>query len=187
MITAFTIYLLFLLGGGGSCILVTYGRTINKVTLTASYMRILCWSTKANTALDFLWWFSLMIRLSYLVYTSYLDYFFVIWLIHTLSFECVDPLGCEKLLRLVNLDWYIAFSYIALIYCILDWYIVICHVINHHHVDLSWTALTINLLSLLGGWASLILVAGQHKIKVTITASCYMWYISFYHVAYGRV
>ena len=119
--------------------------------------------------------------------TSYLDYFFVIWLIHTLSFEDVDPLGCEKLLRLVNLDWYIAFSYIALIYCILDWYIVICHVINHHHVDLSWSALTINLLSLLGGWASLILVAGQHKIKVTITASCYMWYISFYHVAYGRV
>jgi len=42
MITAFTIYLLFLLGGGGSCILVTYGRTIKKVTLTASYMMILC-------------------------------------------------------------------------------------------------------------------------------------------------
>jgi hypothetical protein len=39
--------------------------------------------------------------------------FFVIWLIHTLSFEGVDPLDCEKLLRLVNLDWYIAFSYIA--------------------------------------------------------------------------
>ena len=54
--TAFTFYFLFLLGGGGSCILVTYGRTTNKVTLTASYMRILFWSTKANTALDFLWW-----------------------------------------------------------------------------------------------------------------------------------
>ena len=35
--TAFTIYLWFLLGGGGSCILVTYGRTTNKVTITASY------------------------------------------------------------------------------------------------------------------------------------------------------
>ena len=136
MITAFTIYLLFLLGGGGSCILVTYGRTINKVTLTASYMRILCWSTKANTALDFLWWLPFYIvtinatwvfiwtshiflhissiRFCYLVYTSYLKSYIVIWLIHTLSFEGVDPLDCEKLLRLVYLDWYIVFSYIAL-------------------------------------------------------------------------
>ena len=33
--TAFTIYLLFLLGGGGSCFLITYGRTTNKVLIIA--------------------------------------------------------------------------------------------------------------------------------------------------------
>ena len=39
------------------------------------------------------------------------------------------------------------------------------HVINHHHVDLSWTALTINLLFLLGGGASLILVTGEQQTR----------------------
>ena len=102
--------------------------------------------------------------------------FFVIWLIHTLSFEGVDPLDCEKLLRLVNLDWYIAFSYIALVYCILDWYIVICHVINHHHVDLSWTAFTIYLLSLLGGGASLILVTGEQGNNKFILHAAWVFY-----------
>ena len=52
--------------------------------------------------------------------------------------------------------WIILFTESALV--------VICHVINHHHVDLSWTAFTINLLFLLDGGASLIFVAGeQHK------------------------
>ena len=36
-----------------------------------------------------------------------------------LRHDCKDPLDCEKLLRLVNLDWYIVFSYIALVYCII--------------------------------------------------------------------
>ena len=45
------------------------------------------------------------------------------------------------------------------------------HVINHHHisqdnlVDLSLTALTINLLFLLGGGASLILVTGEQQTR----------------------
>jgi len=50
----FTIYLLFLLGGGGSCILVTYGRTTNKVTITASYsMSILLSNHLSNAACVF--------------------------------------------------------------------------------------------------------------------------------------
>ena len=93
----------------------------------------LVFSYNAKSSAGFVFFYS--IKLSSVHFLSYI--FFVIWLIHTLSFEGVDPLDCEKQVRLVNLDWYIAFSYIALVYCILDWYIVICHVINHHHVVLS--------------------------------------------------
>ncbi len=76
-----------------------------KINKQGNYRWVLIWTSQFLNISS--------IRLSYLAYTSYLDYFFVIWLIHTLSFEDVDPLDCEKFLRLVNLDWYIAFSYIA--------------------------------------------------------------------------
>jgi hypothetical protein len=55
--TAFTIYLLFVLGGGSSCILVMYGRTTNKVTITASYsMSIFLSNHVSNAALVFYYW-----------------------------------------------------------------------------------------------------------------------------------
>ena len=55
--TAFTIYLLFVLGGGSSCILVTYGRTTNKVTITASYsMSIFLSNHVSNAAWVFYYW-----------------------------------------------------------------------------------------------------------------------------------
>ena len=55
--TAFTIYLLFVLGGGSSCILVRYRRTTNKVTITASYsMSIFLSNHVSNAALVFYYW-----------------------------------------------------------------------------------------------------------------------------------
>ena len=90
----------------------------------------LVFSYNAKSSAGFVFFYS--IKLSSVHFLSYI--FFVIWLIHTLSFEGVDPLDCEKQVRLVNLDWNIAFSYIVKRSAgFLTCWFLFCHKTPHHN------------------------------------------------------